>query len=210
MVNICLFQESRTPIVSKEMKKMPNLLITGTPGTGKTTLSQRLSEITGIPHLNVGDLVRQKHLHSGKDAKFDAYLMDEDLVCDAMENKMQSPSGCIVDFHSCDFFPERWFDLVVVLQCSTDVLYDRLKKRKYSELKLKENIECEIMQVVLEEAKDSYSADIVVALESNTAEDSNGNLTRITQWINNWRNAPEVSDNSNQMPDSDSDESNRE
>jgi adenylate kinase len=24
--------------------------------------------------------------------------------------------GILVDYHGCDFFPERWFDLVVVLQ----------------------------------------------------------------------------------------------
>jgi hypothetical protein len=24
--------------------------------------------------------------------------------------------GNVVDFHSCDFFPERWFDLVVILR----------------------------------------------------------------------------------------------
>ena len=26
-----------------------------------------------------------------------------------------SEGGTVVDFHSCDFFPERWFDLVLVL-----------------------------------------------------------------------------------------------
>lgn len=40
-----------------------------------------------------------------------------------------SEGGYIVDFHSCDFFPERWFDLVVVLRANTAVLYDRLKER---------------------------------------------------------------------------------
>jgi adenylate kinase len=37
--------------------------------------------------------------------------------------------GNIIDFHSCDFFPERWFDLVIVLQTDNTVLYDRLEKR---------------------------------------------------------------------------------
>ena len=37
--------------------------------------------------------------------------------------------GNIVDFHSCDFFPERWFDLVIVLQTDNTILYDRLEKR---------------------------------------------------------------------------------
>lgn len=41
----------------------------------------------------------------------------------------------IVDFHTCDFFPERWFHLVVVLRASTAQIYDRLTARGYSEKK---------------------------------------------------------------------------
>lgn len=37
--------------------------------------------------------------------------------------------GIIVDYHGCDFFPERWFDRVVVLQTDNSILYDRLSKR---------------------------------------------------------------------------------
>lgn len=55
--------------------------------------------------------------------------------------------GIVVDHHSSDFFPERFFDLVVVLQTDNSHLYDRLHKRGYAEAKIRENIECEIMQV---------------------------------------------------------------
>jgi adenylate kinase len=49
-------------------------------------------------------------------------------ICDEME-PILSNGGCIVDFHTCDFFPERWFDLVVVLRANNTVLYSRLEKR---------------------------------------------------------------------------------
>lgn len=49
-------------------------------------------------------------------------------VCDALEDQL-ALGGNIVDYHSCDFFPERWFDLVVVLQTDNSVLYERLEKR---------------------------------------------------------------------------------
>ena len=42
---------------------------------------------------------------------------------------MLEHGGVIVDFHSCDFFPERWFDLVVVLRTDNTILYPRLEKR---------------------------------------------------------------------------------
>ena len=48
---------------------------------------------------------------------------------------------------SCDFFPERWFDLVLVLTCDNTALYDRLMERGYAAKKVEENVQCEIMQV---------------------------------------------------------------
>ena len=33
---------------------------------------------------------------------------DEDKLCDVME-PMMAEGGNVVDFHSCEFFPERWF-----------------------------------------------------------------------------------------------------
>ena len=58
--------------------------------------------------------------------------------------------GVIVDFHSVDFFPEDWFDLILVLRTDNSVLYERLEQRGYSQKKVQENIEAEIMQVGLE------------------------------------------------------------
>jgi len=34
-----------------------------------------------------------------------------------------------VEFHGSELFPERWFDLVLVLRCSNTTLYDRLQRR---------------------------------------------------------------------------------
>jgi adenylate kinase len=37
--------------------------------------------------------------------------------------------GNVLDYHTCEWFPERWFDLVVVLRADTEQLYDRLTAR---------------------------------------------------------------------------------
>ena len=49
-------------------------------------------------------------------------------VIDELEEQMRL-GGNIVDYHSCDFFPERWFDIVFVLHTETSPLYERLTKR---------------------------------------------------------------------------------
>jgi hypothetical protein len=37
--------------------------------------------------------------------------------------------GVILDWHTCEIFPERWADLVVVLRCHHSTLWERLEKR---------------------------------------------------------------------------------
>ncbi|CAJ2633628.1 unnamed protein product [Trifolium pratense] len=166
-------------------RKKPNILVTGTPGTGKTTMSTALAEATQLNHINIGDLVKEKKLHDGWDDELDSYILNEDLVCDELEDIMEE-GGNIVDYHGCDFFPERWFDCVVVLQTDNSVLYDRLSKRGYKDSKLSNNVECEIFQILLEEAKESYAEDKVVALKSDNIEDISRNVATLTDWIRNW------------------------
>lgn len=166
--------------------KLPNILVTGTPGTGKTQTSQLAAEQTGLTHLNVGDLVRKHECFESRDEDFDTFIVDEDKLCDVMEPIMES-GGNIVDYHSGEFFPERWFDLILVLRTSTEILYDRLTERGYNEKKRAENVECEIMQVVLEEARESYDPSIVHELQSNNLDDLDSNVNRIAAWLDHWK-----------------------
>ncbi|XP_020250840.1 adenylate kinase isoenzyme 6 homolog [Asparagus officinalis] len=170
-------------------RSRPNLLVTGTPGTGKTTTCSLLADATELRHINVGDLVRTKGLHDGWDEEFECHVINEDLVCDELEDIMVG-GGIIVDYHGCDFFPECWFDLVVVLQTDNSILHDRLTSRGYMGPKLTSNIECEIFEVLLEEAEESYPEGIVMALQSDTVEDISRNVTVLTEWESNWRRRP--------------------
>ncbi len=165
---------------------LPNILVTGTPGTGKTQTAQLAAERTGLKHINVGDLAKQHNCYEGRDDSFDSNILDDDKILDVLEPIM-AEGGCIVDFHSVELFPERWFELILVLRADTSILFDRLTARNYSDLKRSENIECEIMQVVLDEAKESYDSEIVHELSSNTLDDLESNVARIASWLDNWR-----------------------
>ena len=106
-------------------RERPNILVTGTPGTGKTTLAAALAAATSLRHVDVGLAIREQSLHSGWDEEFQCHLVDEDKarppqlsrsiehllthtlqVCDALEDQL-SAGGNVVDYHSCGFFPER-------------------------------------------------------------------------------------------------------
>ena len=79
---------------------------------------------------------------------------------------MSQKGGVILEFHSCDFFPERWFQLVVLLRCSNTQLFDRLTERGYNDEKITENIECEIFGELAQEVAESYNPDITIELQS--------------------------------------------
>ena len=102
-------------------------------------------------------------------------------VCDALEDKMED-GGVIIDYHGCDFFPERWFEIIVVLKTDNTVLWERLERRGYEMKKLQENVQCEILHVIAEEARESYAQDIVHIMPSNTVEDMEANVEKLASW----------------------------
>lgn len=95
--------------------------------------------------------------------------------------------GKIVDYHGAELFPERWFDIVFVLRTNNTILYDRLKERGYNGKKLEDNIDCEIFQTILEEAKASYREEIVHELVNDNQDQLINNISRICQWLQQWK-----------------------
>ncbi len=126
-----------------------------------------------MKYINVGDVVKENQFYESYDAHFDSYLVDEqseDRLLDYMEPLLVA-GNCVVDYHSSALFPQRWFHLVIVLHANSEVLFERLTRRGYSEHKRTENLDAEISRVVADEALSSYDPSIVVERDSNTLED---------------------------------------
>jgi adenylate kinase len=60
----------------------PVIVITGTPGTGKSTHAQMLAEESPVilTHINIGDWVKERHLFEDFDQEWQSYTVDEDKV----------------------------------------------------------------------------------------------------------------------------------
>lgn len=183
-------------------------------GTGKTAHCTALaSEVPQLKYTNIGDIVKEKSLHSGWNEEWQSYDVDEDKLLDELEPIAggSKEGGVLLDWHVNEIFPERWIDLVVILRCDHTKLWQRLEQRcalhpffflqwprmascssicvnrGYPLNKIQENNEAEIMQTVLDEARASYAPEIVVELTSETPEDIESNVERIKLWIQNWK-----------------------
>ena len=120
------------------------------------------------------------------DEEYSSHELNEDKLLDLLEEK-QAAGGIVVEHHVTDIFPERWFDIVFVLRTDNTTLYDRLVARGYTGKKLEENVQCEIFQTVLEEARGAYREELVHELSSNTLEQREQNCQRILAWIKQWK-----------------------
>ena len=161
-------------------RKYPNIIITGTPGVGKTTTAQQLVEISKssserripLKHLSINKIAKEQNLYESYDEELQTHVIDEEKLLDHLESLTEDgdgEGGWVIDWHVCDIFPERWIDLVVVLRCEdTNVFYERLtsdkkaeggEKRGYTGQKLQENIDAEIFGVIADEAKEAWSSE---------------------------------------------------
>ncbi|KXT04920.1 hypothetical protein AC578_3419 [Pseudocercospora eumusae] len=170
------------------LRTSPNIIITGTPGVGKTTHCEELAQRTGLHHLSINEVVKKYNIGETSNDPEDPQtkIVDEDRLLDCIENDLEE-GGQIIDWHACDLFPVSLIDLVCVIRCDNKLLYDRLKARGYGEKKLEENMDCEIMEVLLQEARDAYDEQIVVEMKSESTEDVDSNVERIEKWIEQWR-----------------------
>lgn len=102
--------------------------MTGTPGVGKSRLASKVAENFKFNWIDVSKIAKENNFITDYDEELECPCLDEDKVLDHLEPIMEK-GGNILEYHGCDFFPERWFDVVFVVRCENTILYDRLDAR---------------------------------------------------------------------------------
>ena len=125
------------------------LLISGTPCTGKTSVSEAMGEKLGWRVISLNELARERSLYCGYDRKRDTKVVDIDRLRDAVGKIMEREDDIILESHYAHEMPG---DTVVMLKVNPDELRKRGKDKNWRTEKIEENVISEIMEVCKTEA----------------------------------------------------------
>lgn len=138
---------------SKSLTKSLVIAISGTPGTGKSTLAKILVKKIKLYHLDLHHHYQELAFSFNK--KKDCYDLNLKKVEQLLKQKIKEhPEGIVLDSHIAHLLSPKIISFCIILTC-TDLkkLHQRLAQRHYHKEKIQENIEAEIFQVCLEEAQ---------------------------------------------------------
>jgi len=130
------------------------IVVTGTPGVGKTIVSEKLAAKLGAVHIDIATLVRQEEITDGYDEKRQTLIADtEKLARRAEQIIARTHKTIIIDGHyATDIVPKSQLTRVFVLRCHPKQLKQRMEERGFQGMKLKENLAAEILDVCLVDA----------------------------------------------------------
>ncbi|HIH91337.1 TPA: AAA family ATPase [Candidatus Woesearchaeota archaeon] len=132
------------------------IAITGTPGTGKTTLAKKLVRRHGYRYMDVNALITRHRLYERYDRKLKTKIIDPKKLVRFLipYTKSLKAKGVVIDSHLSHYLPPSLVDRCYVTTCGLTVLKQRLKKRGYSTQKIRDNLEAEVFQACLTEAQE--------------------------------------------------------
>jgi adenylate kinase len=139
--------------------RIGRVAVTGTPGTGKTTATERLGTDRRVIHLN--RVINAEGFTAGHDEKRDTAIVDVDAVGEWLA--AEAPAGTVVESHLAHRFPA---DRVVVLRAHPKIIRARLRERGESPATARENAESEALDAILAEAVDRHGEDAVHEIDT--------------------------------------------
>ena len=150
------------------------IAVTGTPGTGKTTATERLETDLDVIHLN--DVIKSEGFSTDRDEERGSLVADMDALAEWLADRDEA----LVESHLAHNFDA---DRVVVLRAHPDTVVERLRERGDSDAKAfenagsaeppraltrkaRENAESEALDVVLSEAAHQHGVENVYEIDT--------------------------------------------
>lgn len=145
------------------------IAVSGTPGTGKSTFSRLLADKLGATLIDLRDLIERKKIYTS--AKDGTKIVDVSSMCRQFLRELKSSRGpIVVEGLLSHLLPKRHLTHVVVLRTHPQVLEQRLRARKYSEKKIRENADAEALDIILWEAVEAHGVGKVYEIDTTCSK----------------------------------------
>jgi adenylate kinase len=143
------------------------ILVTGTPGVGKTTVSQKLASKLDAVYISITDFVKNKKLITGRDENRQTLIADMEQVTKQLQELLDKSEGSIIieGHYVVDVVSKKNVNTAFVLRRDPRELKRILEKRGYIEKKLWENLTAEILDVCLWDALSACGDDKVCEID---------------------------------------------
>ena len=139
------------------------IAITGTPGTGKTSVANHLRE-NGFKVVDLNKLAIDKRLLSGYDKKRNSKIVDIDKVNDYLTDLKPEDDIIFIEGHLSHLLKN--VDFVVLIRMHPKKLKKNLLKKGWQQEKIKENIQAEILDIILCESVDLHGSNPLIEIDS--------------------------------------------
>lgn len=144
--------------------------ISGTPGTGKSSVARELSLRLQVPLIELSNYVIENNLYVYYDELRNSYVVDEDKVRERLIELYKKEGALIIVGHYLEILPRELFELVLILRRDPYDLINILKLRSWPDHKVAENIEAELLSICTLNAIEELGEDIVVEVDTTSKD----------------------------------------
>lgn len=124
------------------------IVISGTPGVGKTAVALKLAEVLGAKYLNLSDFVLSNELYMEYDSNTNSFIIDEQRLRNTLNELISKSDGYVViDSHYGEVVSDELIYKLLVLRLDPRMLYKRLVDKGWIGRKLLDNLEAELVGV---------------------------------------------------------------
>lgn len=134
------------------------ILITGTPGTGKSSVAKEICSRKGWILLSLKEIAERHGCITGKEGR--ERIVDVRKLKAATLRELKGKKNAVVEGHlGCEFRLPVGF--VFVLRTHPDELKKRMQKRKYPKIKIEENLMAEMLDYCSQVSAGHYKMPIL-------------------------------------------------
>ncbi|NPA85839.1 MAG: AAA family ATPase [bacterium] len=121
-----------------------NVLVTGSPCTGKTTTARLLAKKLGYKYISLLELAQLLGTVEGYDEHYKEFIVDETLLEERIKEWIKNKQGYVIEALFPDLFPPESIAYVFVLRAHPKTLEKRMREKGYPEDKIIDNLRAEM------------------------------------------------------------------